>query len=97
MFYETEDRQIKFRIRCQHDGMTQSQALRILLTGYIEGDPGVHEFLDKKKEELKLQGKQKRQKIRYLKKTEKENIKKFSLDEKEIQNIFDVIETETNL
>ena len=97
MFYETEDRQIKFRIRCQHDGLTQSEALRILLTGYIERDPGIYEFLDKKKEELEIQGKQKRQKMRRIKKLEAECNKKFSLDKKEIESIFDIIETETNI
>ena len=88
MFYETEDRQVKFRIRCQHDGLSQSEVLRILLTGY---------FIQNSKEKLKMQGTQKIQKMRHLKKLESKNISKFSLNEGEIENIFDMIETETNL
>lgn len=97
MFYETEDRQIKFRIRCQHDGLSQSEVLRILLTGYIEGNQNIYEFVQNSKAQLKKQGKQKIQKMRHLKKLEIKNIDKFSLDEGEIENIFDMIETETNL
>jgi len=97
MFYETEDRQIKFRVRCQHDGLSQSEVLRILLTGYIEGDENIYEFVQNSKTRLNKQGKQKVQKMRHLKKLEIENINKFSLDEGEIENIFDMIETETNL
>ena len=97
MFYETEDRQVRFRIRCQHDGLSQSEVLRILLTGYIEGNENINDFIQNSKEKLKMQGTQKIQKMRHLKKLESKNISKFSLNEGEIENIFDMIETETNL
>ena len=57
MFYDSEDRQIKFRIRCQHDGITQSQFLRMMVTGYIEGDLSIFDFLNRQKEKLNIQGK----------------------------------------
>ena len=97
MFYDSEDRQIKFRIRCQHDGITQSQFLRMMVTGYIEGDSLIFDFLDKQKEKLNIQGKAKRNKISQIRKTTEKNIKKFSLDVNEIEDIFDIIETETNI
>ena len=97
MFYDSEDRQIKFRIRCQHDGVTQSQFLRIMVSGYIEGDPLILDFLDKQKEKLNIQGKAKRNKIAEIGRLKEKNKKKFSLDSDEIESIFDIIETETNL
>ena len=97
MFYDSEDRQIKFRIRCQHDGITQSQFLRIMVTGYIEGDALVLDFLDKQKEKLSIQGKAKRKKISQIRKQTTENNRKFLLDRDEIESIFDIIETETDI
>jgi hypothetical protein len=97
MFYDSPDRQIKFRIRCQHDGITQSQFLRIMVTGYIDGDPAIFDFLAKQKEKLGIQGKAKRKKIAQMEKMKAENSKKFSLDSDEIENIFDILETETNI
>ena len=97
MFYDSEDRQIKFRIRCQHDGLTQSQFLRMMVTGYIEGNSLIFDFLDKQKEKLNVQGKAKRSKMSQIKKATEKNIKKFSLNENEIEDIFDIIETETNI
>ena len=97
MFYDSEERQTRFRIRCQHDGITQSQFLRMMVTGYIEGDSSIFDFLDRQKEKLSIQGKAKRSKMSQIKKAAEKNIKKFSLDDNEIENIFDMIETETNI
>jgi len=97
MFYDSSDRQAKLKIRCDFDGITQSQFFRMMITGYIEHDELVHAFLDKLKGEHKVQGQQKRSKINKIKKNAQEVSKKYSLDKEEIENIFDMIETETNL
>ena len=97
MFYDSEERQIKFRIRCQHDGITQSQFLRMMVTGYIEGDSLIFDFLNIQKEKFNIQGKAKRNKMFQIKETEEKNIKKFLLDNNEIESIFDIIETETDI
>ena len=97
MFYESEDKQARFKIRCEFDGISQSQFFRMMITGYIEHDDLIISFLDKCKERYEIQGKQKRNKIAQINKKSKETIKKFSLGDEEIENIFDMIETETNL
>jgi antitoxin component of RelBE/YafQ-DinJ toxin-antitoxin module len=97
MFYDSEEKQTRFRIRCQHDGITQSQFLRMMITGYIENDPLIFDFLKKQKEKFNIQGKGKRNKISQIKKAETENIKKFSLNNNEIEDIFDIIEMETDI
>ena len=93
MFYDSLDRQTRLRIRCQHDGINQSQFFRIMITGYIENNGAIVDFLNNKKAELGLQGSQKRSSINKMLKKRKENIKKFNLDQDEIESIFDLIET----
>lgn len=94
MFYESPDRQARLRIRCQHDGITQSHFFRLMIGGYIDDDPLVHEFLRKCKEKHGIQGKNKRDKLDRIRKSSKELEKKFSLNDKEIESIYDIIEVE---
>ena len=97
MFYDSSDRQTKLRIRCDFDGISQSQFFRMMITGYIENDEMIHSFLEKCKEKYKIQGQQKRNKVQHIQKKIKDLNKKFVLESEEIENIFDIIETETGL
>tara|TARA_R110000824_G_scaffold157642_2_gene331129 strand:- start:606 stop:944 length:339 start_codon:yes stop_codon:yes gene_type:complete len=94
MFYESPDRQVRFRIRCQHDGMSQSQFFRLMISGYIDDDPLIHEFLRDCKEKYEIQGKNKRDKIERIRRSSGALKKKFSLEESEIESIYDIIEVE---
>ena len=38
MFYDSPERHARLKIRCNHDGINQSQFLRMVVTGYIESD-----------------------------------------------------------
>ena len=97
MFYDSEDHQTRLKIRCDFDGITQSQFFRMMVAGYIEDDELIYAFLKKCKEKYQIQGQQKRNKIDQIhKKTDK--LKQiFQLEEKEVEDIFDIIEMETNL
>jgi hypothetical protein len=97
MFYDTADRQARLRIRCQYDGLNQSQFFRFMLTGYIENDERILEFLDYCKKKNMVQGKNKRLKIKQIHKLANEKKEKFSLEEEEIKTIFDILEMENNL
>tara|TARA_R100000008_G_C3572025_1_gene162778 strand:+ start:181 stop:519 length:339 start_codon:yes stop_codon:yes gene_type:complete len=97
MFYDSAHRQAKLKIRCDFDGITQSQFFRLMITGYIEDDDLIHKFLDMCKEKYKFQGKNKRDKINRIRQKSTQLKKNFSLDKNEIENIFDTIEQETNL
>tara|TARA_R110002110_G_scaffold25827_1_gene95393 strand:+ start:2500 stop:2838 length:339 start_codon:yes stop_codon:yes gene_type:complete len=92
MFYDSPDKQTRFRIRCQHDGLSQSQFFRLVLRGYIEDDPLVLQFLNNCKEKYSIQGKSKMNKIERFKKAAEENKNKFSLKEEEIESIYDLLE-----
>ena len=97
MFYDTSTRQAKLRIRCDFDGINQSQFFRMMLTGYIEGDELIYDYMKKCKEKYQIQGKNKRDKIDRIKMVSKQNVKKFNLNNDEIENIFDIIEIESDI
>ena len=97
MFYDTGDRQAALRIRCKHDSINQSFFFRAMITGYIESDPLIVEFLNKFKEKHSIQGQKKREYIRRMQAEGQETKQKFALNNAEINNIFDIIESETNL
>jgi len=97
MFYDSSERQAKLRIRCNFDGFTQSQFFRMMITGYIENDELIFNYIKSCKEKYNIQGQQKRNKIDQIHKNEKVLKKKFNLADGEIEDIFDLIETETNL
>ena len=97
MFYDSSERQTKLRIRCNFDGFTQSQFFRMMITGYLENDELIFNYIKKCKEKYNIQGQQKRNKIDQIHKNEKDLKKKFALGDTELESIFDLIETETNL
>ena len=97
MFYDSSVRQAKFRIRCQYDGFSQSDFFRMMLTGYIENDDLILSYVDKYKQEHSLQGKEKRRKIQSMHEAASSNENKFSLKTGEVENIFDIIESESDL
>ena len=97
MFYDSPDRQTRLKIRCDFDGISQSQFFRMMVTGYIESDDHIFKFIKKFKEVNRLQGTQKISKASSLKNRTCEVESRFSLGKDEIENIFDVIEVETGL
>ena len=97
MFYDSEERQTKLRIRCNYDGITQSQFFRLMISGYIENNELVYKYLEQCKEKFQIQGKNKRDKIDRIKKMADEKTQKFDLGDEEIESIFDIIATETGL
>ena len=94
MFYDTSKRQVDLKIRLQHDGLNQSQFFRAMITGYLEQDSNLLLFLDNYKEEYGVQGVNKRLDSKRLLEKGRQVKSQFALDEKEIENIFDLIEEE---
>jgi len=96
-FYDSPDRQAKLKIRCDFDEITQSQFFRMMMTGYIEGDELIYEFIKSCKERYSIQGQTKRAKIEQFKTQANKVSKQFSLQDDEVEDIFDMIEMETGL
>jgi hypothetical protein len=94
MFYDTNKRQVDLRIRLKYDGMNQSQFFRAIITGYLEKDEGILDYLDRYKDKYQVQGQKKRAGSRLLVKKGRAMEKQFGLNDDEIENIFDILEKE---
>tara|TARA_R100000008_G_C3552389_1_gene151222 strand:- start:312 stop:653 length:342 start_codon:yes stop_codon:yes gene_type:complete len=94
MFYDTEKRQADLRIRCQYDGINQSQFFRMMMTGYLESDPLISEYMEKCKQRYSIHGKQKSKYIKKMHSESQDTKNKFALDVNEIESIFDIIQEE---
>jgi len=94
MFYDSPERHARLKIRCQHDGINQSQFLRMVVTGYIEGDNNIVEFVHMCKEKYGLQGKNRRSKSLKLQHAGQKLTQDMALKSDEIENIFDILENE---
>ena len=93
-FMDTDKRNADLIIRLKHDNLTKTKFFRAILTGYLEGDPLLREFIEGVKE---AEGYQSKRKAKINKETSAEgvsNIRKMGLDNEEIENIFDILEKE---
>ena len=94
MFYDTEQRQVELRIRCQYDNINQSQFFRMMISGYLSNDPNILKFIDSFKEKHSIQGKAKRDYVNKKHSEATANISKHGLNADELESIFDIIEME---
>jgi len=94
MFWESPKRQADLKIRLQFDGFTQSHFFRALITGYLDKNDHILNFLDEYKEKNRSQGINKRNQIKKVLKDNKQTREKFALNENEVEDIFDIIAEE---
>lgn len=94
MFWESPKRQADLKIRLGLDGFTQSHFFRAVITGYLEKNEHIVNYIDEYKEKHTTQGAVKRSVIRRNLKNAQEIKKQFSLDENEVEDIFDIIAEE---
>jgi hypothetical protein len=93
VFYDSDKRYADLKIRLMHDKISQAQFFRSIVTGYIEQDEDVLNFVDKLKQ--RTQTKKSVKENRKLITKGKELISDLSLDENEKNSIFDLIENES--
>ena len=93
-FMDTDKRNADLMIRLKHDGLTKTKFFRALLTGYLERDHSIVEFIDKFKESAGIQSKVKAKIVKDLEQKGQQNKRKFGLEDDEIENIFDILEKE---
>tara|TARA_R110002051_G_C8603295_1_gene480777 strand:+ start:145 stop:474 length:330 start_codon:yes stop_codon:yes gene_type:complete len=93
-FVDTDKRHADLVIRLRHDGLTMSKFFRALIKGYIEQDYAILDFIERFKISS---GSQSRKQAKIIKATQKNGSEiknKFALNEKEVENIFDILEKE---
>jgi len=94
VFADTDKRHADLRIRLRYDGLTQVQFFQAIITGYLDKDPGIVEYIKTVKEKLAKQGKRKISKSHSLYQQGEENKKLFKLSEEETEELFDIIAQE---
>ena len=94
VFNDTEKRHADLKIRLQHDDLSQSEFFRAIVTGYIEKDSRVLDYLYEWRELNKSYSKSKRAKSERLLKKGRQIESKFGLNKNEIESIFDLLEEE---
>ena len=82
------------RIKLKFDDITKFWFFNEYIKGYLLDDPLLQPFIEKIKESSIMARKNKLKKNRQLLEKEKEVKNKFGLDPNEIENIFDLIESE---
>ena len=95
VFYDSTKRHADLKIRLQHDGLSQAHFFRGIVTGYLSQDENVLNFIDKLKSSKKFgqaQNKKDIRESRALIKKGKDISSKLSLEEGEIEDIFDLLE-----
>jgi hypothetical protein len=94
MFYDTDKRHADLKIRLQHDSLTQSAFFRMMITGYLNNDEKILEYVERYKEQNNIQNKADRKRKSKLIKAGDEMEKAHGLKQEEVENIFDIIEQE---
>ncbi len=91
-FMDTDKRNAEMIVRLKHDGLTKTKFFRAILTGYLERDAAIVDFIERLKEESGIQSKSRSKKVKQLESDGKKNLSKFGLEDKDIENIFDALE-----
>jgi hypothetical protein len=96
-FQETDKRHADLKIRLYQDGIKQQQFFSLLITGYLEKDPDLMQFIFNLKEKLKIQTKGKRKVVKKLYKKGLDNMEKVGLTCNEKELLYDLIEFEGDI
>lgn len=92
VFKIDEDLHARFRIALRYDSLTQSSFIKYIIAGYLTNDINIRNFIDNALAH-KLSEHRKKNRRRDRKEYNK-TVNDFALNEEEIENIFDLIESE---
>lgn len=90
VFTENDHRHVKLLMRLKEDGLTQAKFFRLIITGYIDGDERLQSYMD----EVGGLSIKKRNKSKKLRDAGQRKLSDFSLNDGEVENIFDIIAEE---
>ena len=94
VFDDTDIRHAQLKVRLQHDGLSQAEFFRCMITGYINKDETLLQYVQDYKASKKIQSKAKRKKIKKDIEVGDDLMAKFGFKDDEIENIFDLIAEE---
>ena len=94
IFKDTDVRHAQLKIRLQTDGMTQAEFFRSLISGYLNEDKHMMNYIRSYKEDNKVQSKRILGVIEKDEKASDDLMAKFGIQDDELENIFDLIAEE---
>mgnify|MGYP003135595883 FL=1 len=94
VFTDTDTRHAQLRIRLQHDGLTQADFFRAMITGYLENDGQIIKYLANYKEKHDIQNRKKRGRVVEDIEEGEHLLEKFGIKNDELEGIFDLIAEE---
>ena len=94
VFEDTDVRHAKLKIRLQHDGLSQAEFFRAMVSGYIEKDTLVLKFISEYKKNNKKQSKRAMKMVERDLDIGQSKMEQFGLADGELEDIFDLIASE---
>ena len=91
IFDDTDTRHAQLKVRLEYDGLTQAEFFRSLITGYLDNDKFVIDFIKKYKERNKKLSKRNMKYQNRDREIAEDLLGKFGIGDDELENIFDVI------
>ena len=91
IFDDTDVRHARLKIRLEYDGLSQAEFFRSLITGYLENDKSVMDYITRYKKDNKKLSKRN---LKYQTKDAEvadDLLGQFGIGDEELENIFDVI------
>tara|TARA_R110000787_G_scaffold265099_1_gene371044 strand:+ start:222 stop:548 length:327 start_codon:yes stop_codon:yes gene_type:complete len=90
VFTENDHRHVNFLMKLKSIGVTQSKFFRYIISGLIEDDPRLHEFID----DISDVSKKKKKTSKKLRTAGNEKLNDYGLNKDDVENIFDMIAEE---
>ena len=94
VFTDTDVRHAQLNIRLQHDGISQADFFRAMITGYLENDGRIVKYIANYKEKHGIQNKKKRGRVVEDIEEGEHLLEKFGIKDDELNGIFDLIAEE---
>ena len=94
VFTDTDVRHAQQKIRLQHDGISQADFFRAMITGYLENDGRIVKYIANYKEKHGIQNKKKRGRVVEDIEEGEHLLEKFGIKDDELNGIFDLIAEE---
>jgi len=88
VFTENDHRHAKLVLKLKYLRMSQSAFFRHIITGFLEEDASIIEYVDR----VSSRSKSKKVKTRNLKKIGQQKLRDLALSDGEVENLFDMIE-----
>ena len=94
VFDDTDSRHAQLKVRLNYDGLSQAEFFRSFITGYLNKDELVMDFLKKYKEDKRIQSKRNITIIMSDYEKADDLLSKFGIEQDELEDIFDLIAKE---